>query len=115
MPVRVFHVADYRRNLYGCNKSAEWFDPHNEESTLIRDQCQADAAQDMVSFLNTHDNGLAIIDSINETHAKRQALVSTVTTIQHPHLSVMIWSDDRFLRLEQRFCGLKYTTMTNNS
>lgn len=93
MPVRVFHVADYRRNLYGCNKSAEWFDPHNEESTLIRDQCQADAAQDLVSFLNTHDNGLAIIDSINETHAKRQALVSTVTTIQQPHLSVTLMND----------------------
>jgi len=81
MPVRVFHVADYRRHLYGCNKSADWFNPQNEEAAHIRDQCQTDAATDMVSFLNTHENGLAILDSINETHAKRQALVNTVSLI----------------------------------
>lgn len=81
VPVKVLHVADYRRKLWGAMKDAEWFDQNNAEAKSVRDQCQAAAIQDMSNFFREFQNGVAIFDSINETHEKREILTTTVIRI----------------------------------
>lgn len=81
IPVQVFHAADYRRRLCGALKDADWFDPENEEAQHFREEAQHLALKDMATFLAQHSNGVAIIDAINETHHKRQAVVDEVNYI----------------------------------
>lgn len=78
IPVKVLHVADYRRRLCGAMPDADWFDPLNEVAAAKREECQMAAVQDVNVFLGQHSNGVVIVDSINETHAKRRNLTSVV-------------------------------------
>lgn len=89
VPVGVFHVADYRRQLCGAWKG-ELFDPLNSEAAQKREECLLAAVQDMAAFLTVHSNGVVILDSINETHAKRQMLNNIVTLIIFPFLHLFI-------------------------
>jgi len=45
------------------------------------------AVQDMAAFLTMHSNGVVILDSINETHTKRQML----TNIMQSHGAKVMW------------------------
>lgn len=81
--MQIFHVADYRRKLYGERHDAEWFDPHNEEANQLRESCQNAATVDTVDFLNKNPNGVAIIDSTNATFARRQKLIRMVSRFHH--------------------------------
>ncbi len=76
--MEVYHVADYRRRICGALKDADWFDPVNKEASVLRDQCQTAAVNDMIDFLNLHSNGVAILDSTNSTSEKRNRLVNMV-------------------------------------
>lgn len=57
---------------------AEFFDNNNEEANHIRKVCNDAAASDMVNFLNSNSNAVAIWDSTNATHNKRIELVEKV-------------------------------------
>jgi 6-phosphofructo-2-kinase / fructose-2,6-biphosphatase 4 len=78
LPVKVFHVADYRRKLYGDHHGADWFDPQNEEASHLRESCQNAATVDMIEFLNQNENGVAILDSTNASFKRRQKLINMV-------------------------------------
>lgn len=74
VPVAVFNVAEYRQRMCGGLKDAEWFDPNNVEAKQMRDECNKAAINDMVTFLSEHNNGVAVIDSTNPTHERREYL-----------------------------------------
>ncbi|RYY83822.1 hypothetical protein EON63_10440 [archaeon] len=77
-PVEIFNVADYRRKLCGEQHDPEWFDPHNHEAEELRESCHNAATTDMLVFLNTHENAVAIFDSTNATFKRRQQLIDKV-------------------------------------
>jgi hypothetical protein len=59
---------------------ADWFDPNNNEAKDMRKHCVQAALFDMKSFFTEHSNGVAVYDSINETHEMRQEVVKIVRT-----------------------------------
>jgi hypothetical protein len=78
VPVKVIHVADYRRKLCGLMRDSVWFDPINEIAAAKREEVSLAAAQDACQFLIEHENGVIIFDSINETHQRRFQLTTMV-------------------------------------
>jgi hypothetical protein len=87
-PVKVFNVAEYRRRMCGGLKDAEWFDSNNSEAKALRDECNKATINDMVSFLNEHSNGIAVLDSTNPTHQRREYLKRMVN--KHGFLSLSL-------------------------
>lgn len=86
VPVEVFNVSEYRRNLYGAFKDAEWFDQNNDETMELRNKCNERAIADMELFLQAHTNGVVIFDSINNTFEKRLNLLHRVSDFPFPVL-----------------------------
>lgn len=83
IPVRVYHVADYRRKLHSALPDAEFFDPDNARAAHWREEASHAATHDMINFLNEHPNGVAILDMINETHVKRQSVMNAVSILRN--------------------------------
>lgn len=81
MPVGVYQLSNYRRELYGAVTDAEWFDPANESANAIREECQRIATADVIKFLHDNVNGVAIFDSTNPTHERRVELKRKVTKV----------------------------------
>mmetsp|Transcript_16932 Transcript_16932/g.12109 ORF Transcript_16932/g.12109 Transcript_16932/m.12109 type:complete len:511 (-) Transcript_16932:79-1611(-) len=103
LPVLVLHVADYRRKLCGALKDAEWFDPHNEEAHIKREECMMAAVHDMNVFLGHHNSGVVILDSINETHVKRWNLTNAMQAAGAKALWIEVSNDDEsFLSSQYR-------------
>jgi hypothetical protein len=74
----VFSVADYRRRTSSCSPAADWFDPSNAQAVESRTANNNNAISDMITFLNNHENGVAILDSTNPTHLRRANLMQMV-------------------------------------
>lgn len=72
VPVQVFNVAEYRERMFGGLKDADWFDPGNASSSVLIDECNKSAIEDMARFLLSNSNGCAIMDAPNATHARRE-------------------------------------------
>lgn len=64
--------------MYSEIIDADWFDPTNQEAKAKREDVNKKVVLDMIAFLNEHNNGIAIMDSTNPTHARREALHKTV-------------------------------------
>lgn len=109
IPVQVFHVADYRRKLFGDYHAADWFDPSNEEACHLRDSCQNAATVDTVEFLNKNSNGVAIIDSTNATSARRQKLISMIRTTGAKIMWIEVTNED------EAFLAKQYLNVVNYS
>eukprot|EP01036_Dinobryon_divergens_P025474 gene25473-34025_t len=75
LPLEVYNVSEYRRKRCGALKDAEWYDPNHPEGRKIREEVNKAAIKDMVAFLDSKPNGIAILDSTNPTHERRMNLV----------------------------------------
>ena len=92
--VKIFNVGEYRRNMFGAVKNADWFDMQNEEGLRMREEANAEALRDMINFLkegSTNSNSLsstslAIMDATNSTHVQRasihQAVLSMISKLK---------------------------------
>lgn len=60
-------------------KDSEWFDPNNEEGLRMRNECNKTAILDMISFISSNTHAIAILDSTNPTHQRREYLQKTVS------------------------------------
>jgi tRNA uridine 5-carbamoylmethylation protein Kti12 len=78
VPVGIFNVSEYRRKYCGALKDAEWFDPTNQEAQTLRSQTNAIVYADLIQFLNENANGVAILDSTNHSHERRNKLLKQV-------------------------------------
>lgn len=79
VPVQLYHIADYRRKVCGHLIGAEWFEKNNADSGNLRKECIQTALRDMTKFLNENSDGVAIYDSINETHEMRLEVAKAVS------------------------------------
>ena len=67
----VFNVGNYRRDRFGAQVPASFFDPDNDEGLANRKQAAVAALQDMLAWLR--DGGqIGIYDATNSTHARRE-------------------------------------------
>ncbi len=93
-PVKIFNVADYRREKYSGLKDAEWFDSANTEGVEARDECNVLAINDLVAHLNEHEDGVAILDSSNSTHERRSYVLDEVLKTGAKLLWIEVSCDD---------------------
>jgi hypothetical protein len=79
LPVQIFNVTEYRRKLETDTfRNADFFDPFNEEAKKLRTHFNKLATEDLVTFLQAHSNGVAILDATNTSHERRMNLVNAV-------------------------------------
>jgi predicted kinase len=71
--VQVFNASEYRRRLVGIWKDATCFNFQDAEAVQKLNEVNNAVIDDMVSFLDSTNSGVAIFDSgsSNATHAKR--------------------------------------------
>jgi len=109
VPVRVFNVADYRRQLCGGLKDADWFDSNNAEAMALRNQCNQTCIKDMATFLAFCDNGVAILDSTNPTHHRRQFLLSQMHAIGAKVMFIEVSNEDETFLARQYQTTVRYS------
>lgn len=78
MPVEIFNASEYRQKRCGHVADEEWFDQNNLEVQKLRASCNTAALDDIIAFLDKHANGVAILDSTNPDHARRETIRNRV-------------------------------------
>jgi len=68
---QVFNVGNYRRDRFGAQVPASFFDPSNSEGVESRRQAAIAALQDMVGWLRG-EGQIGIYDATNSTHERRK-------------------------------------------
>ena len=74
--MEVFNVGEYRRKFFNGRKEADWFDNSNTEAVQMREEVNDRAIADMEVFLNTYNNGIVILDSVNASFDRRLEIQS---------------------------------------
>ena len=71
---QVFNVGNYRRDRFGAQVPASFFDPDNAEGMESRREAALMALQDMLSWLRDGGGGgqIGIYDATNSTHERRK-------------------------------------------
>lgn len=77
-PVGLFNSVEYRRKFCSSVIDADWFDVHNKEAAAQRENVNTIVMEDMIKYLQEHPNGIAIMDSTNPTHERRDLLLKKV-------------------------------------
>jgi len=67
---QVFNVGNYRRDRFGAQVPASFFDPENQEGVASRKQAALAALQDMLAWLRA-EGQIGIYDATNSTHDRR--------------------------------------------
>ena len=68
---QVFNVGNYRRDRFGAQVPASFFDPSNTDGVESRRQAAITALQDMLSWLRS-EGQVGIYDATNSTHERRK-------------------------------------------
>lgn len=107
LPVEVFNVTDYRRSVETEFRNADFFDPINLEAKALRTHFNALAIADIVTFLQKHTNGVAIMDATNTSHERRVNLINAVRPTGAKVIFIEVSNDDeQFLKENYRYCAL---------
>jgi hypothetical protein len=77
VPVKVFDVAEYRRKM-GFNRIPDLL---QESDVEVRQMCYDSALEDLASFLESHDDGVGILDASSNTHALRLSIRNKVPDV----------------------------------
>ena len=74
-----YHTIPYHSLLHPIHTTnINRYDPNHPEGRKIREEVNKAAIKDMVAFLDSKPNGIAILDSTNPTHERRMNLVLAV-------------------------------------
>ncbi|KAH3661952.1 hypothetical protein OGAPHI_006131 [Ogataea philodendri] len=75
---KLFSVSSYRREEYQVQPTADFFDPNNEESKIIREQANEDAIKAVIQWMNDENGCVAILDGSNVTRQKREMVAQVL-------------------------------------
>lgn len=106
IPVKVCNVGEYRLNICGAIKDAEWFDSNNVEANKWRSICNEKASDDLREFLLEHSNGIGILDGTNPTHKRRFELIKKLRPSGAKILFIEVTNDDQTFLTEQYECAV---------
>mmetsp|Transcript_35191 Transcript_35191/g.84907 ORF Transcript_35191/g.84907 Transcript_35191/m.84907 type:complete len:520 (+) Transcript_35191:96-1655(+) len=71
METKIFNVGDYRRDLYGDNLPAEFFDHSNKENLAKRQHACDMALSDVTKFMKQDGVRVGVLDSTNSSRKRR--------------------------------------------
>lgn len=71
METKIFNVGDYRRDLFGANLPAEFFDHSNEDFMAKRLQACDAAMSDLTEFMKLDGVRVGVLDSTNSSRTRR--------------------------------------------
>ena len=94
-------MAEYRLKMFGAISDSEWFDNKNTEANSWRVKCNTKATDDVEAFLNTYENGIAILDSTNPTHTRRIELLNKIRPTGAKSLFIEVTNDNEEFLAEQ--------------
>ncbi|CAG8450815.1 12524_t:CDS:2 [Cetraspora pellucida] len=73
---KVFNVGNYRRKLHGAHQMHSFFDPHNTEGEIARNEAATEALGDMIKWFLEEDGTVAIFDATNSTRERRSMIIN---------------------------------------
>lgn len=82
METKIFNVADYRRELFGAQLPAEFFDHSNEEYMAKREQACNAALSDLADFMKQDGVRVGLLDSTNSTRKRRTHIRKAVEALK---------------------------------
>lgn len=82
MDTKIFNVADYRRELFGAQLPAEFFDHSNEEYMAKREQACNAALSDLTEFMKQDGVRVGLLDSTNSTRKRRTHIREAVEALK---------------------------------
>ena len=75
IPSQIFNVGDYRRQLCGAMKSADWYDPNNIQGTTARTMACDAALADLLEYMRQDGVRVATFDATNSTKERRKHII----------------------------------------
>lgn len=91
-PCEVFNVGNYRREAVGASSTHDFFDPSNEKSSIVRQDCAQKAMDDLKEWMckdllngKTYDGlpsgRVGIFDATNTTSERRVWIKSQLSSL----------------------------------
>ena len=89
-PIPENEIAELHRlpSAENMEQSADFFDPHNERASLIREQVAMETLDELLDFLLEKNGSVGILDATNSTIARRQVLFNHIKKRQ-PKLGIL--------------------------
>lgn len=82
METKIFNVGDYRRDLFGANLPAEFFDHSNDECMAKREQACDAALSDLTQFMKQDGVRVGVLDSTNSARKRRTHIREVLKSLQ---------------------------------
>lgn len=82
METKIFNVGDYRRDLFGANLPAEFFDHSNDECMAKREQACDAALSDLTQFMKQDGVRVGVLDSTNSSRKRRTHIRKVLKSLQ---------------------------------
>lgn len=79
---KICNVGDYRRQLFGANLPAEFFDHTKEEFMAKRLQACDCALADLITFMQQDGVRVGILDSTNSTQTRRRHMLDKLKSLE---------------------------------
>lgn len=93
IPVKVFNYNEYRRKTYGKVENF-FFDSKNLEAMAMREKVYAEVSLEIVNFMKSNPQGVAILDSTNATFQRRNSLASLIHSTGAKMMFVEVSNND---------------------
>ncbi|OMJ24593.1 6-phosphofructo-2-kinase/fructose-2,6-bisphosphatase 2 [Smittium culicis] len=94
---KVFNVGEYRRKNVGSYSGHEFFDTTNPTFEKIRADCASEALDDLISWFDSNNSGVAIYDATNSTLKRRKLVYSRCKENSIDVMFAESWCDDEEL------------------
>lgn len=100
---KICNVGDYRRELFGANLPAEFFDHTNAEFMAKRLQACDSALTDLISFMQQDGVRVGLLDSTNSTQKRRRHIIDALKFLECKVIVLEVICDKQEL-LEHNIC-----------
>lgn len=107
-PVQEAEMAELTRlpSAENMEQSAEFFDPHNEKASQLREQVAMETLDELLDFLLVKGGSVGILDATNSTVKRRQILFNHIKR-REPKLGILfiesVCKDEKVCNSHQRF------------
>lgn len=109
IPCRVFNVGDYRRNLHGIHRNADFFDPNNKDGEAARREAATEALKDMIRWFDENKGRVAVLDATNATQERRRHIAEACAQHGVHPMFIESFCDDADL-IRQNVAAVKLTS-----
>lgn len=111
IPSKIFNVGDYRREMFGAQLPASFYDANNAEGLKSRNKICDTAITDMIEFMKDDGVRLAVYDATNSLKENREKILKRLkdANIGCKKIFLEVVVDDQKL-LEENIRNVKLST-----